>query len=325
VTVKEKKITQWAPLAGRWDVSTTNPVYLGPQAVNQPYGLPYGICISDERFQGGDARATVYFPKTTDGGNLSDVSGGILFGFRSLTEEYVYAAVGGYSSAYVLARFTPNLFYGFARAGSHENLTAEHPYALSVHMSGQNMIFKVDDVTVLSSRLETAPLQGQLGLFAWSDKTRIEFRDASVTEEPGKVFVIMPFSKYYLEELYTDVIKPTVNEGNKLGAHHAGETLGPGIIIKDVEKNISESKIVIADITECNRNVYYEVGYAHAAKIPTILLVHEGTDLPFDVSGYRCIFYQNTISGKAKIIKRLQEFRTNCRMQRCDGTKDNAL
>jgi hypothetical protein len=301
-----EKNTKWAPLAGRWDVSTTNPVYLGPQAEKQPYGSPFGICISDNRFQRGDAKATVYFQKTTDDG--VHASGGILFGFRSLTEEYVYAAVGGYGFAYVLGRFTHNLFLGFAVAGSRENLIAEHPYTLSVHMSGQNVIFEVDDVTVLSSRLETAPLQGQLGLFAWGDKTKVEFRGASVTEEPGKVFVIMPFSEYYLSELYAEVIRPTVDEGNKLIAHHAGETLGPGIIIKDVEKDISESKIVIAEITECNRNVYYEVGYAHAAKIPTILLVKEGTDLPFDMSGYRCIFYQNTIAGKAKIIQQLQEY-----------------
>jgi hypothetical protein len=240
-------------MAGRWDVSTTNPVYFGPQAEKQPYGLPFGIYISDIRFQGGGAKVTVYFPKAADGGVDPNSSGGILFGFRSLTEEYVYAAVGGWGCAYVLGRFTPNLFpqlfVGFAVAGSRENLIVEHPYTLSARMSGQRVIFDVDDVTVLSSRLETAPLQGQMGLFAWGDKNQVEFREASVTEEAGKVFVIMPFSDYYLKELYADVIKPTVEEGNNLVAHHAGETLGPGRIIKDIEEDISESKIVIADIS----------------------------------------------------------------------------
>jgi hypothetical protein len=179
VAVDEKKITKWAPLAGRWDVSTTNPVYLGP-AEKQPLGMPFGICISDIRFQGGHAKATVYFPKAADGHIDADTSGGILFGFRSLNEEYVYAAVGGYGYSYALARFTPNMFLAFAVAGSRENLIAEHPYTLSVHMSGQNIHFKVDDVTVLSSRLETAPLQGQLGLFAWCANTKVEFRDARV-------------------------------------------------------------------------------------------------------------------------------------------------
>jgi hypothetical protein len=214
VAVGEKKITKWAPMAGRWDVSTTNPVYFGPQVEKQPYGVPFGICISDNRFQGGEAKVTVNFPKAANGGVDPNASGGILFGFRSLAEEYVYAAVGGYGSAYALGRFTHNLFFGFALAGSRENLIPEHPYILSVCMSGQRMIFDVDDVTVLSSRLETAPLQGQLGLFAWGDKTKVEFREARVTEEPGKVFVILPFSDYYLKELFAEVIKPTVDEGN---------------------------------------------------------------------------------------------------------------
>ena len=304
---KERKITEWAPMAGRWDVSTTNPVYLGPQADKQPYAAPFGICISDIRFQGGEAKVTVSFPKATDGGVDPNSSGGILFGFRSLREEYFYAAVGGYGLAYVLARFTPALFVALDGAGSRENLTPEHPYILSARMSGQRIIFAVDNVTVLSSTLETAPLQGRLGMFAWGDKNKVEFREASVTEKPGKVFVIMPFSDYYLNELYVDVIEPTVKRGNNLIAHHAGETLAPGIIIKDVENEISQSKIVIADITECNTNVYYEVGYAHGSKVPTILLVQKDTKLPFDISGYRCIFYENTISGRGKIIDRLQE------------------
>jgi nucleoside 2-deoxyribosyltransferase len=117
----------------------------------------------------------------------------------------------------------------------------------------------------------------------------------------------MPFSDYYLNELYPEVIKPTVEEGNNLKAHHAGETLGPGIIVKDIENDISQSKIVIADISECNTNVYYEVGYAYASKIPTIVLVKKDTKLPFDISGYRCIFYENTLGGKRKIIERLQK------------------
>ena len=85
---KERKITEWAPMAGRWDVSTTNPVYLGPQADKQPYAAPFGICISDIRFQGGEAKVTVSFPKAADGGVDPNSSGGILFGFRSLREEY---------------------------------------------------------------------------------------------------------------------------------------------------------------------------------------------------------------------------------------------
>jgi hypothetical protein len=293
-------------MAGLWDVFTTNPVYSRPQERNQPHGRPFGICVSDIWFQGGRAEVTVSLPRLDDGSVHPDTSGAILIGYKSVNDEYFAIGLGGYGAAYMLLRFAPEIrsWVPLAVAGSLENLRPEQPYSLSVRMQGQRLTLEVDGLQVLANTLETAPPQGQLGLYAWG-LSRVEFKDASVTEEPGKVFVVIPLSNYYTEELYAQVIKPTVNEGNKLSAHHAGETLGPGIIIKDIENAISESKIVISDITECNPNVYYEIGYAHASKIPTIILVQTGVKLPFDLSGYRCIFYENSIGGKGKLVERL--------------------
>jgi nucleoside 2-deoxyribosyltransferase len=96
-----------------------------------------------------------------------------------------------------------------------------------------------------------------------------------------------------------------------LQAHRADETYSPGLIIADIVKQISESKIVIAEITEANPNVYYEVGYSHAINKPTILIADKGIKLPFDVSAFRTLFYENSIGGKNKIEKGLREFLRN--------------
>jgi nucleoside 2-deoxyribosyltransferase len=61
---------------------------------------------------------------------------------------------------------------------------------------------------------------------------------------------------------------------------------------------INTAKVVIADITPENPNVFWEVGYAHANRKPTILVAEKGRKLPFDVSGFRILFYENTIAGK---------------------------
>jgi nucleoside 2-deoxyribosyltransferase len=61
---------------------------------------------------------------------------------------------------------------------------------------------------------------------------------------------------------------------------------------------IDPAKVVIAEITVPNQNVFYELGYAHALNKPTILLAEKGRELPFDVHGYRCLFYENSIGGK---------------------------
>jgi hypothetical protein len=57
-----------------------------------------------------------------------------------------------------------------------------------------------------------------------------------------------------------------------------------------------------------NANVFYEVGYAHALNKFTVLLAEEGTKLLFDLSGYRCIFYKNSIGGKRMVEEKLEQY-----------------
>ena len=76
--------------------------------------------------------------------------------------------------------------------------------------------------------------------------------------------------------------------------------------IADVVNQLVESKLVIAEITPANPNVYYEIGYAHALNKPTILIAERATELPFDVSPFRVLFYENTIAGKKRIEEGLR-------------------
>lgn len=64
-------------------------------------------------------------------------------------------------------------------------------------------------------------------------------------------------------------------------AIRADETYRPGIIIANVAKQIIESKLIIADITPSNPNVFYEVGFAHALNKPTILIAEKPTEFLF--------------------------------------------
>jgi len=51
------------------------------------------------------------------------------------------------------------------------------------------------------------------------------------------------------------------------------------------------------------------VGYAHAINKPTILLCEKDRDkLPFDISSFRTLFYENSIGGKSEVEKKLTEF-----------------
>jgi len=55
-------------------------------------------------------------------------------------------------------------------------------------------------------------------------------------------------------------------------------------------QKLSQCAFCIVDLTEEKANVYYELGYAEAAKRPVIVTAKKGTSLPFDVKDIPVVF-----------------------------------
>jgi nucleoside 2-deoxyribosyltransferase len=109
--------------------------------------------------------------------------------------------------------------------------------------------------------------------------------------------------------LYQEVIQPVSHRAG-FKALRADDVYRPGVILQDIIRGIVESDVIVADITPTtNPNIFYELGYAHALQKPTILLANRAQieKLPFDVSGYRVIFYDDTIGGKRDIESTLEK------------------
>jgi hypothetical protein len=145
--------------------------------------------------------------------------------------------------------------------------------------------------------------QSQAGIWC-QNESPIVISGFKVNPQRYRAFVVIPFSHPY-EEIYHEVTKVVCDEF-ELDAVTADDTYSSGLIIADVVSQIRESRIVIADVTALNPNVFYEIGFAHAIGKPTILLAEKDTRLPFDISGFRHLLYENTISGKARIEERLR-------------------
>jgi hypothetical protein len=110
----------------------------------------------------------------------------------------------------------------------------------------------------------------------------------------------MQFTTEY-NDVYRDVVQEVCKD-YQVSVTRADEVNGPtGLIIADIVREVSNAQLVIADITPTNPNVYFEVGYALALSKPTILLARKGTPLPFDVAGFRVLFYEDSIGGKKKL------------------------
>ena len=130
-------------------------------------------------------------------------------------------------------------------------------------------------------------------------------RDIQVATQDSVCFVVMQFTEEY-NALYAEVIRPTCEEfGYKV--IRADDFYTSGLIIDDITRSIRECTIVIADVTPNNPNVFYEIGFAHGIGKPTILLSDRKREkLPFDISGFRTLFYDNTIGGKSAVEERLR-------------------
>jgi tetratricopeptide (TPR) repeat protein len=119
---------------------------------------------------------------------------------------------------------------------------------------------------------------------------------AAVSKDLGKdiCFVLMPFSQRF-DNQWELAIGPAVERAGLEALRGDGPSLGMTIIMEAVTDSIYESKVVVADISTDvagpNANVMYELGLAHAAKKPVVILIQEGQTPPFDLAHVRHLKY----------------------------------
>ena len=294
-----QSVKKWAAIAGRWQFVGETVKYQGPSVPGMTN--PVGLARASIRFRDGVIRTRIKLSRA------EQTAAGVFFGFQSADAAYFAVALGAFDRAYAIVEHQPELGWRLrASAGLLSNLSSETDYEIQVTVTGQSIRFTVNDVEVLS-HVVASPFEGTgTGLYAWDDAS-IAFTETTVFSAVPKVFVIMPFSEPF-DTLYRDVILPVAK---KLGFEvvQGGEILGPGIIIEDIQQKIEEAHFVVAEISTHNPNVFYELGYAHALRKPAILLVRrqEGQAMPFDIRGYRAIFYDDSIGGKKSVERNLKQ------------------
>ena len=109
-------------------------------------------------------------------------------------------------------------------------------------------------------------------------------------------FVIMPFKKTtaeHTEEYWTKhfehFLRPLIEENPNLEAHRSKALRGD--ILRQIITGLVNSRVVVADLTDYNPNVYWELGVRQSFKSGTVTIAEAKTQLPFDIGAKGTLFY----------------------------------
>jgi nucleoside 2-deoxyribosyltransferase len=86
-------------------------------------------------------------------------------------------------------------------------------------------------------------------------------------------------------------------------------------ITDEIIGGLTNSELVIVDLSTHNPNVFYELGYRHALERPTITMINKDENIPFDVSTYRTIYYSelyaDVVNAKDQLKETIKTFTDN--------------
>lgn len=124
-------------------------------------------------------------------------------------------------------------------------------------------------------------------------------------------FVITPIGdnnsdiRRHIDGIIDGAIEPALGEKYEIEVAHRKYEIGS--INDRVIRSVFEADLVVANLTNTNPNVMFELAIRYSFGKPAIVIAEEGTKLPFDVVDENTIFYRNDPTGanelKQNIIK----------------------
>ena len=97
-------------------------------------------------------------------------------------------------------------------------------------------------------------------------------------------FVVMPFATP-IGGYYQDIYEPAIQRAGLRPVRADADIFGTGKIMDQIWSGINAAKVLVAELTDRNPNVFYELGLAHALKKPVVLVSSNENDVP------RVIYY----------------------------------
>lgn len=89
------------------------------------------------------------------------------------------------------------------------------------------------------------------------------------------------------------LVRPAL-DGFGIEVKRADEIQDPGIITKQIFEYLLKARLVVADLSYHNPNVFYELAIRHARNLPVVQMIRKADRIPFDVNQTRTIVVDTT-------------------------------
>jgi len=255
---------------------------------------PFAIYKSNVYFESGDITAEIQIEK--DNTKIQFILSGV-------ADQKYYVGINPQNNSYGIVLKSDFKFTPLSLAGDNEKPPAGKWFDIRIQVRGSQLNLFISDVLVASSRATISRAQLELVIDGLGTAN---IKNIKITPIQPIVFVVMQFTEEF-DALYKEVIAPVCTSYG-YEVVRADDIYTNGLIIEDIARSIRDSSLIVADITPNNANVFYEIGYAHGINKPTILLSDRKREkLPFDISGFRLLFYDNTIGGKTNVETALRK------------------
>ena len=140
-----------------------------------------------------------------------------------------------------------------------------------------------------------------------ADVREVTMRDMIQKLTGGRPYMFMivsykPEKQKLYETVYNTVCR--ISEKHNIGCIRADQLPGSGHdLLAKIHHLINRAEVVVAEISECSPNVFYEIGYAVGVQKLPLLLIAKGKKVPTDLQGLEVVQYRNTIDGIVDLKK----------------------
>lgn len=166
-------------------------------------------------------------------------------------------------------------------------------------IAGAERVIPIDQVLEELPSKGSVPAEPEVGAEEASPGAQKQESSADVHDWDKVCFYISPIGeddsehRQHADLFLGSIVEPTLEEFG-LRVVRADRIGKPGMITPQIIEHVLRARLVVADLSYHNPNVFYELCLRHVCRLPTVQIIRKADRIPFDLDQFRTIRIDTT-------------------------------